>query len=86
MAPDASAGLPNGGPSVTSGQETLERLFSYARPYRSRLAWAVAGMVVYAAGSAGLAYLIKPIIDNVLLKPGAAVGRLRRGRSSASTS
>jgi ATP-binding cassette, subfamily B, bacterial MsbA len=58
---------------VRSGQQTLERLFSYARPYRSRLAWAVIGMVVYAAGSAGLAYLIKPIIDSGLEKrPDAA--------------
>src|SRR5262245_12468790 len=45
---------------------TLRRLFRYARPYRSRLAWAVVGMVAYAAGSAGLAYLIKPIFDNLL--------------------
>ena len=44
----------------------LKRLFSYSRPYRWRLGWAVAGMLVYAAGSAGLAALIKPIFDNVL--------------------
>src|SRR3979409_95327 len=30
------------------------------------MAWAVLGMVVYAIGSAGLAYLIKPIFDSVL--------------------
>src|SRR5215831_8620949 len=47
---------------------TLRRLFRYAIPYRSRLAWAVVGMVVYAIGSAGLAYLIKPIFDNLLPK------------------
>jgi ATP-binding cassette, subfamily B, bacterial MsbA len=46
---------------------TLQRLFGYSRPYRGRLAWAIAGMVVYAAGSAGLAALIKPIVDNGLL-------------------
>src|SRR5499427_160967 len=45
---------------------TLRRLFRYARPYRGRLAWAIVGMVVYAIGSAGLAYLIKPIFDNLL--------------------
>jgi subfamily B ATP-binding cassette protein MsbA len=45
---------------------TLRRLFGYATPYRGRLAWAIAGMVVYAIGSAGLAYLIKPIFDNLL--------------------
>jgi len=30
--------------------------------------WAVVGMVLYAIGSAGLAYLIKPIFDSVLPK------------------
>src|SRR5437899_5961408 len=45
---------------------TLRRLFSYATPYRGRLVWALAGMIVYAIGSAGLAYLIKPIFDNLL--------------------
>src|SRR5216684_681402 len=38
---------------------TLRRLFRYARPYRVRLSWAIVGMVVYAIGSAGLAYLLK---------------------------
>jgi ATP-binding cassette, subfamily B, bacterial MsbA len=47
---------------------TLRRLFLYATPYRIRLVWAVAGMVLYAVGSAGLAYLIKPIFDSVLPK------------------
>ncbi|MBI3491659.1 MAG: hypothetical protein HY047_07765, partial [Acidobacteria bacterium] len=46
---------------------TLRRLFGYARPYRGRLAWAMVGMIVYAAGSAGLAALIRPIVDNGLL-------------------
>jgi subfamily B ATP-binding cassette protein MsbA len=45
----------------------LRRLFGYATPYRGRLAAAVAGMLVYAAGSAGLAALVKPILDNVLV-------------------
>src|SRR6476661_733939 len=45
---------------------TLRRLLHYGRPYRRRLIWAVVGMVVYAFGSAGLAYLIKPIFDNLL--------------------
>ncbi len=44
----------------------LQRLFRFARPYRGRLVWAVGGMLVYAAGSAGLAWLIKPIFDSVL--------------------
>src|SRR2546422_2291669 len=46
----------------------LQRMLEYAAPYRGRLAWAIAGMVVYAVGSAGLAYLIKPIFDSVLPK------------------
>jgi ATP-binding cassette, subfamily B, bacterial MsbA len=45
---------------------TLRRLFGYALPYRGRLAWAVAGMIVYAIGSAGLATLVRPIFDHVL--------------------
>src|SRR5437667_12477121 len=44
----------------------LTRLFRYARPYRFRLGWAVVGMVVYAIGTAGLAWLVKPIFDSVL--------------------
>ena len=47
---------------------TLRRLFRYAAPYSGRLTWALAGMIVYAVGSAGLAYLIKPIFDNLLPK------------------
>src|SRR5438093_7831610 len=47
---------------------TLGRLFRFAAPYSGRLTWALAGMIVYAAGSAGLAYLIKPIFDNLLPK------------------
>jgi subfamily B ATP-binding cassette protein MsbA len=45
---------------------TLKRLFTYSTPYRGRLLWAVAGMIVYAIGSAGLAWLVKPIFDSVL--------------------
>ena len=45
---------------------TLQRLFRYATPYRGRMAWAVAGMLVYATGTAGLPYLIKPIFNDVL--------------------
>jgi len=51
---------------MVTGRPTLRRLFNYSRPYTPRLVCAVAGMVIYAAGSAGLAYLIKPIFDNVL--------------------
>jgi len=44
----------------------LLRLLRYAFPYRLRFAWAIVAMLVYAAASAGLAYLVKPILDSVL--------------------
>ena len=53
---------------VVRQRHTLKRLFDYAIPYRGRMSWAVLGMIVYAIGSAGLAYLIKPIFDSVLPK------------------
>ena len=45
----------------------LKRLLLYAKPYRWRLAGAVAAMAVYAAGDAGQAILVKPIVDHTLL-------------------
>jgi len=42
------------------------RLFGYARPYKGRFVAAVAAMLFYAAASAGLAILIKPLMDSVL--------------------
>jgi len=47
-------------------RDTLRRLFSYSVPYRGRLLYALVGMMVYAIGYATLAYLVKPIFDNVL--------------------
>ena len=49
-----------------SASSPLLRLLEYGKRYRSRLLWAVFGMLLYAAGSAGLAALIKPILDSVL--------------------
>jgi ATP-binding cassette, subfamily B, bacterial MsbA len=46
----------------------LQRLFSYTRPHRARLWWAFVGMVLYAAGTAGLAALVKPILNETLPK------------------
>ena len=46
--------------------KVLLRLLRYADPYRLRLGWAILAMLVYAAGSGGLAAQIKPILDNVL--------------------
>jgi subfamily B ATP-binding cassette protein MsbA len=53
---------------ATANQPPLQRLFAYARPYRSRMYWAVVGMLVYGIGSAGLPLLIKVTFDNVLPK------------------
>ena len=44
----------------------ITRLSRYALPHRARLIGATAGMLVYAAGSGGLAYQFKPIFDEVL--------------------
>jgi subfamily B ATP-binding cassette protein MsbA len=44
----------------------LFRLFRFSRPYRGRLAAALAWMLLYAAGTTGLAYLIKNVFDDVL--------------------
>ncbi len=44
----------------------LSRLFRFSRPYRARLAAALAWMLLYAAGTTGLAYLIKNVFDDVL--------------------
>ncbi|HEY2908103.1 MAG TPA: ABC transporter transmembrane domain-containing protein [Vicinamibacterales bacterium] len=51
-----------------SGPAPLPRLFSYTRPHRARLWWAFAGMILYAAGTAGLAALVKPILNETLPK------------------
>ena len=42
------------------------RLLDYARPHRALIAGAFAAMVVYGAASAGLAWVIKPMVDDVL--------------------
>jgi len=44
----------------------LLRLLRYAAPYRLRLIWAIAAMLVYAVASAFLAAQIKAILDSVL--------------------
>ncbi len=44
----------------------FRRLLGYARPFRGRMALAVLGMVVYAAGSLGIMWVLKQFVDNVL--------------------
>jgi subfamily B ATP-binding cassette protein MsbA len=46
----------------------FRRLLGYTRPYRGRLAAALAAMVAYGAATAYLAKLIKDIVDDVLVK------------------
>jgi subfamily B ATP-binding cassette protein MsbA len=50
--------------------EQFLRLLRYATPHRAVIAGAVLAMIVYGAASAALAYLIKPIIDDVLTSRG----------------
>ena len=44
----------------------LRRLLRYATPYRWRMLVALAAMLLYSAGSVGLAALIEPIFNHVL--------------------
>jgi subfamily B ATP-binding cassette protein MsbA len=46
--------------------DALLRLLRYATPHRAVIAGAALAMIVYGAASAAMAYLIKPIIDDVL--------------------
>jgi ATP-binding cassette, subfamily B, bacterial MsbA len=48
----------------------LRRLLQFSRPYRGRFTIALLAMGVYAAASAGVAYLIKPIFNEVLTLQG----------------
>lgn len=52
----------------------LLRLLRYARPYRGWLGVAVVWMLVFAAASTYLAYLIKPIFDKALPNGGRDLG------------
>jgi subfamily B ATP-binding cassette protein MsbA len=47
-------------------EHPLRRLLHFSRPYRGRFIVALIAMAMYALASAGVAYLIKPIIDRVL--------------------
>jgi subfamily B ATP-binding cassette protein MsbA len=42
------------------------RLLEYARPYRARLVGALAAMILYGVGSAGVVFQVQPILDHVL--------------------
>jgi subfamily B ATP-binding cassette protein MsbA len=53
----------------------LNRLFAYARPYRTLLALSWLGTLGYAASSALLAHMVEPIFDKVLIR-NVAVGQV----------
>ncbi|MFP5379602.1 MAG: ABC transporter ATP-binding protein [Vicinamibacteria bacterium] len=42
------------------------RLIDYARPHRALIAGSILAMIVYGAASAGLAWVIQPMVDDVL--------------------
>jgi ATP-binding cassette, subfamily B, bacterial MsbA len=44
----------------------FKRLVAYARPYRGRFVAALAAMLVYAAATASVVTLVRPLMDNVL--------------------
>jgi len=46
----------------------LRRLIRYAAPYRGRFGIALVAMALYGAGSAWLAWLVKPIVNDVLIR------------------
>jgi ATP-binding cassette, subfamily B, bacterial MsbA len=46
----------------------LKRLLRYSIPYRGRFAAALVAMVAYGGASAWLAWLVKPVFDEVLIK------------------
>lgn len=45
----------------------LSRLLGYLKPYRLRMAWAVAAMVLVAAFNGAAILILKPIVDHVLI-------------------
>ncbi len=57
----------------------MVRLARYARPHRVRFAGAVAAMALYAAASGALVWLLKPIVDDVLIADDVLRDRVRFG-------
>lgn len=51
----------------------LVRLLQFSRPYRGRLIAAFAWMVLYAVGATAIAYVIKYVVDDVLVKAGSGI-------------
>src|SRR5689334_20770743 len=68
MAAPPSAGLSQRFRGSDGRVNHFLRLLRYGAPYRSRLIAALVAMLLYGAASGLLAYLIKPIFDEVLVK------------------
>jgi subfamily B ATP-binding cassette protein MsbA len=60
------------------GFRLFRRLFSYTRPYRGRLLLSWLVTAGYAAAGALLAYMVRPIFDDVLIKSMAAPANVGR--------
>ena len=68
MAPPASAGIRDRRSQRDQSVNEFLRLLRYARPYRGRLAAALAAMLVYGGASAVLVYWLRYIIDDALVQ------------------
>jgi subfamily B ATP-binding cassette protein MsbA len=49
-------------------EPVFKRLYRYIRPYRTRLAWVVAGASLVSASWAAQAYIVRPVLDDVFIK------------------
>ena len=50
--------------------EIYRRLLSYLKPYRMRLVWAAVFMLLSSAMISAQTYLVKPVIDKVIIGNG----------------
>ncbi len=56
--------------------EIYKRLLTYLRPYKSRLGWSVVFMLLTSAMISAQAYLVKPVLDKVILAKNMKLGLL----------
>jgi subfamily B ATP-binding cassette protein MsbA len=57
--------------TVTNAPAVYRRLLRYVRPHLGTFMWGVAGMTLFAATDAGLAYFVKYFVDGTFVKPDA---------------
>lgn len=46
----------------------FKRIFVYFKPYKVRISISIVGMIIVALSDAGLAYLVKPVLNDVFIK------------------